>query len=67
VKPKREMTRMVRAVDGSVHRDETGREPGRGTYICNEPTCNDEERGAAAIRRALGVVPAMDGATRATT
>ena len=36
-RPKREMTRIVRAADGSIAPDDTGRRPGRGTYICNDP------------------------------
>lgn len=51
---KREMTRIVRAADGSIAPDETGRRPGRGTYICNDPSCRDPERASAAIQRALG-------------
>ncbi|MGI8998502.1 MAG: YlxR family protein [Candidatus Limnocylindria bacterium] len=71
-RPKQEMTRIVRAIDGSIHRDETGREPGRGTYICTEPACRDSERSAAAVKRALGAVPAPEtletkGAPHATT
>jgi len=57
-RPKREMTRVVRTTDGSVQLDETGRLPGRGTYICHEPACRDSERSAAAITRALGAEPA---------
>jgi predicted RNA-binding protein YlxR (DUF448 family) len=57
-RPKREMTRIVRTADGSVELDESGRRPGRGTYICNEPTCRDPEQRAAAIKRALGAEPA---------
>jgi len=52
------MTRLVRTVAGSVIRDETGRLPGRGTYICHDPACRDPERGAAAVKRALGAEPA---------
>jgi predicted RNA-binding protein YlxR (DUF448 family) len=58
VKPKRDMTRVVRLADGSIVRDETGRAPGRGTYICHDPACRDVERSAAAVRRALGAEPA---------
>jgi predicted RNA-binding protein YlxR (DUF448 family) len=70
--PKREMTRIVRSADGSIHRDETGRAPGRGTYICNDPACRDEERSAAAVKRALGAEPApgtleFEETTHATT
>jgi predicted RNA-binding protein YlxR (DUF448 family) len=57
-RPKREMTRLVRTANGSIIRDETGRAPGRGTYICHDPACRDPERGAAAVKRALGAEPA---------
>ena len=66
------MTRIVRAADGTIHRDDTGREPGRGTYICHDPACRDGERRAAAVKRALGAEPApgtleFEGAAHATT
>jgi len=56
-RPKRELTRIVRTPDGSVVRDETGRLPGRGTYICDQPGCRDPQRSVAAITRALGAEP----------
>ena len=37
--------------------DPTGRLPGRGTYICQEPACREPATAAAAIKRALGVEP----------
>ncbi len=55
---KREMTRLVRTADGSVVRDDTGRQPGRGTYLCHDPACRDQTTAAAAIKRALGAEPA---------
>ncbi len=57
-RPKREMTRLVRTSDGSIQRDQTGRRPGRGTYICQEPACRDPRGAAAAVKRALGAEPA---------
>jgi uncharacterized protein len=54
---KRDMTRLVRTADGSVIRDESGRQPGRGTYICHDVACRDPKTAAAAITRALGVEP----------
>ena len=51
------MTRIVRTPDGSIHRDTTGRVPGRGTYICDQPACRDASTAAAAIKRALGAEP----------
>ena len=56
---KREMTRLVRTDDGSVVRDDTGRQPGRGTYLCHDPACRDQTTAAAAIKRALGAEPAL--------
>jgi uncharacterized protein len=53
-RPKRDMDRLVRAGDGTIHRDPTGRLAGRGTYICHEAACRDPERAAEAVRRALG-------------
>ena len=54
---KREMIRLVRTADGTVVRDDTGRQPGRGTYICDDPACRDQATAAAAIKRALGAEP----------
>ena len=51
------MTRIVRTPEGSVVADSTGRLPGRGTYICQEPACREPSTAAAAIKRALGAEP----------
>jgi predicted RNA-binding protein YlxR (DUF448 family) len=51
------MTRIVRTPDGSILRDATGRMPGRGTYICDQPACRETATAAAAIKRALGAEP----------
>ena len=71
-RPKRDMTRIVRATDGTIRRDDTGRAPGRGTYICTDPACRDSQRSAAAVKGALGAEPApgtleFEGAPHATT
>ena len=55
---KREMIRLVRTADGSVVREDSGRQPGRGTYICHDPACRDPRTAAEAIKRALGAEPA---------
>jgi hypothetical protein len=54
VHPKRAMTRVVRATDGSIALDPSGRAAGRGTYICDDPACREHQRLAPAIQRALG-------------
>jgi predicted RNA-binding protein YlxR (DUF448 family) len=60
VHPKRSMTRVVRALDGSVAVDPTGKAAGRGTYVCDDPACREPVRLAKAVKRALevAVVPA---------
>jgi predicted RNA-binding protein YlxR (DUF448 family) len=48
------MTRLVRSADGSIIRDATGKAAGRGTYVCDEPSCQEPQRLAQAVGRALG-------------
>jgi predicted RNA-binding protein YlxR (DUF448 family) len=37
--PKAKLIRVVRASDGSIIVDTTGRESGRGAYLCHLPQC----------------------------
>lgn len=39
VKSKRELVRVVRAPDGKVFVDETGKANGRGAYLCRDRAC----------------------------
>lgn len=39
MKPKKEMTRVVRNADGEISLDITGKAPGRGAYVCNQEEC----------------------------
>ncbi len=39
MKPKSEMTRVVKSADGEIRLDLTGKAPGRGAYICNGEEC----------------------------
>ncbi|MDD5590427.1 MAG: YlxR family protein [Dehalococcoidales bacterium] len=39
VKPKREMTRLVRVSGGAIEVDTSGRKPGRGAYLCRNIEC----------------------------
>jgi predicted RNA-binding protein YlxR (DUF448 family) len=48
------MMRMVRAADGSIAPDPTGKARGRGTYVCDQPTCQEPVARARAVERALG-------------
>ena len=60
VHPKRSMERVVRASDGSVSVDPTGRVAGRGTYVCDQAACREPKRLAEGIQRALGTPVAGD-------
>src|SRR5690554_6538564 len=39
MKPKKELTRIVRTANGTVEIDPTGKKSGRGTYICKNNQC----------------------------
>jgi predicted RNA-binding protein YlxR (DUF448 family) len=39
MKPKGEMTRVVKNADGDIFPDPTGKAPGRGAYICSGEEC----------------------------
>lgn len=39
LKPKSEMTRIVRNADGEIFADPTGKASGRGAYICSAEDC----------------------------
>ncbi len=39
MKPKKEMTRVVKNADGEIFADPTGKAAGRGAYVCNSPEC----------------------------
>jgi len=51
---KREFVRVVRAPDGSVSLDSTGRASGRGAYLCADGTCWQTALKKSSIERALG-------------
>jgi hypothetical protein len=50
---KRGLIRVVRAPDGAVRRDPTGRANGRGAYLCHQPACWDKALNAGLLNRAL--------------
>ena len=41
-KPKKELIRIVRAQDGSINIDRTGKLNGRGAYFCDNKDCLDK-------------------------
>lgn len=52
-KPKKELLRVVRAPDGTVSLDLTGKKSGRGVYVCRNPECFRLARKANRFARAL--------------
>ena len=64
---KGELVRFVRAPDGTVRLDRTGRAPGRGAYLHAAAACIEIARKRRAIDRALGApVPVQALADLAT-
>lgn len=39
MKPKKEMTRVVKTADGEIFADPTGKAAGRGAYVCSAEEC----------------------------
>ncbi len=54
-KNKKELIRIVRAPDGSVHADSTGKMNGRGAYICRDASCLMKAQKSGALGRSLKV------------
>jgi predicted RNA-binding protein YlxR (DUF448 family) len=52
VKPKRELTRLVVASEGT-RIDPSGKLAGRGAYLCSNPACWEEAARGQALVRAL--------------
>ena len=60
-KSKREMIRVVRGTDGTVHLDFGGKAPGRGAYLCPNPECLKKAMKANSLGRALEIeIPQTD-------
>ncbi len=55
MKPKRELTRVVRSPEGEISVDSRGKKPGRGAYVCPDPECLKKAIKTRALGRALGV------------
>lgn len=50
---KRRLTRIVRTAEGHVVADESGKQPGRGAYLCDRVPCWDAALRGGALKRAL--------------
>lgn len=53
MRPKRELVRIVRTPEGHVAVDETGKEGGRGAYLCPKPSCWERALSKSQLNRAL--------------
>jgi uncharacterized protein len=53
---KRDLVRVVRAPDGTVALDRSGKAPGRGAYLCADGSCWSSALKKKAIERALSIV-----------
>ena len=56
-RPKAELMRLVRAPDGQIALDATGRSAGRGAYVCRSEQCVEQAVRKGAAQRALGRRP----------
>ena len=55
MKPKKELTRVVRAPGGTVSIDSRGKSPGRGAYVCPNTACLQKALRSKALDRSLEV------------
>ncbi len=53
--PKRDLTRIVRTPQGTVHADSTGKSSGRGAYLCRSMDCWDRGVRKGSLERNLKV------------
>jgi predicted RNA-binding protein YlxR (DUF448 family) len=53
IRPKRDLTRIVRTAAGDVMVDLSGRAAGRGAYVCRTGGCLDKAINTSALSRAL--------------
>ena len=51
MKPKRELIRVVKAPDGSISLDVTGKKSGRGAYVCPQSECLRRARKARRLEK----------------
>ena len=59
MKPKKELVRVVRAPDGAVSVDLTGKKSGRGAYVCRSAECLKKALKGERLQRAFScAIPA---------
>ena len=60
MKPKNEMTRVVKTADGEIYADPTGKAPGRGAYICNGEECRNKLNAKKLLNKTFSINVAPD-------
>lgn len=60
MKPKAELTRVVRNADGEIRLDLTGKAPGRGAYICNGEECLKKLNGKKLLHKTFSSDVSLD-------
>ena len=53
MKPKRELTRIVKNKENEISVDSTGKKPGRGAYICKSIVCFEKARKGKRLEKAF--------------
>ena len=51
MRDKRDLLRIVKAPDGTISLDTTGKKSGRGAYVCHDPECLKKARKSRALER----------------
>ena len=59
-RPKRELVRIVRTPEGRVMIDETGKQKGRGAYLCRQRICWEAALTKRQLERALKATAAAE-------
>ncbi|MCR5677049.1 MAG: YlxR family protein [Agathobacter sp.] len=55
MKPKKELIRVIKTNEGEILLDKTGRQNGRGAYLCNDPACLQLAIKSKGLERSLKV------------
>lgn len=53
MKPKKELTRIVKSKEGEISLDLTGKKSGRGAYICKDLKCLKQARKSRKLERSF--------------
>jgi len=53
MKPKKELIRVVRNIEGEINIDLVGKRPGRGAYICRSADCLEKAIKAKRLEKAF--------------